>query len=74
MAQDTHSESKKGDALKFLASILETKTEAKSQKMPSKVDAIVDVRFGRRFFTLGVDFGPVLGRFLEGLGRFSGGF
>ena len=29
MAQDTHSESKKGDALKFLASILESKTEAK---------------------------------------------
>ena len=65
MAQDTHSESKKGDALKFWASILEAKTEAKSRKMPSKFDVIFDVLFGRRFFTLGVDFGPVLGRFSE---------
>ena len=48
-----------------MGSILEGEMEAKSRKMPSKFDVIFDVRFGRRFFTLGVDFGPVLGRFLE---------
>ena len=39
--------------------------EAKSRKMPSKFDVIFDVRLGSHFFTLGVDFGAVLGRFLE---------
>ena len=33
--------------------------------MVSKFDVIFDVRFGRHFFRLGVDFGAVLGRFLE---------
>ena len=31
--------------------------------MQSKFDVIFDVRFGRRFFTSGVDFGAVLGPF-----------
>ena len=48
-----------------MGSDLEAKTEAKSRKMPSKFDVILDVRFGRHFFTLGIDFGAVLGRFLE---------
>ena len=39
--------------------------EAKSRKMPSKFNVIFDVRLGSHFFTLGVDFGAVLGRFLE---------
>ena len=33
--------------------------------MPSKFDVIFDVRFGRRFFTLEVDFSSILGWFLE---------
>ena len=33
--------------------------------MASKFDVIFDIRFGRHFFTLGVDFGAVLGTFLE---------
>ena len=44
---------------------MEAETEAISRKMPSKFDVIFDVRFGRRFFTLGVDFSSILGWFLE---------
>ena len=33
--------------------------------MPSKFDVIFDVRFGRHFFRLGVDFAAVFGKFLE---------
>ena len=45
--------------------MLEAKTEPESRKIPSKFDVIFAVRFGSHFFTLGVDFGAVLGRFLE---------
>ena len=48
-----------------MGSIWGGKTEAKSRKMPSKFDVIFDVRFGRGFFTLGVDFSSILGWFLE---------
>ena len=63
MAQEVLLERKKWTALEFLASILEAKTEAKSRKTRSKFDVIFDVRFGRRFFTLGVDFSSILGWF-----------
>ena len=45
--------------------MLEAKTEPESRKIPSKFDVIFAVRFGSRFFTLGVDFG---GFFLKVLG------
>ena len=45
--------------------MLEAKTEPESRKIPSKFDVIFAVRFGSRFFTLGVDVEAVLGSFLE---------
>ena len=65
MAQDTHLERQTWTPLEFLGSLLGGKTEPKSRKIPSKFDVMFDVCFGRRFFTLGVDFPWILGWFVE---------
>ena len=53
------------DHPKVLASKRPPFWRPKSRKIASKFDVIFDVRFGRRFFTLGVDFSSILGWFLE---------
>ena len=65
MAQDTHLDCQTSPAPEFLGSVLDTKIELKSRKMPSKFDVIFDVRFGKRFFTLGANFVSILVTLLE---------
>ena len=65
MAQDTHLERQKGGPPSPPEFFWPPFWRPKSVKMASKFDVIFDVHFGKHFFTLGVDFQAVLGRFLE---------